>query len=375
VVEVERVVEKEVVVEKVINRGITDAEFAHIQANVDNERAQMEFQLQEEERTIQAQKDLADEERQKLLSDLQERRRKRDEEAAAHETMMQQLKAMEEKMVVGSQVMEQAMHQENELRRAEIEVEERKREERRMKEELEQQMEEKMNLEEKYASTEEQVMKMTAKLEKLWNRHKQTQQEIQDLQQEFQTEREDMLETIRDLRKEVKLVCMTIDNFIPMEQYQQIVERAHYDESTDEWVISHVDLAGNRVRPARKRILEQGSPCDSPQALLRGPDTSPQDRSSLMPERSNVYFVYTEDGGAMRAETRPAASPHRSSKNQRVKSAGRPSTANRKGRAVKTNVTGNNTTSMATFLHSPDVEQDEAKTSYPMSRGLVKAAG
>ena len=47
---------------------------------------------------------------------------------------------------------------------------------------------------------------MTAKLEKLWNRHKQSQQEMQDLQQEFQTEREDMLDTIRDLRKEVKFL-------------------------------------------------------------------------------------------------------------------------------------------------------------------------
>merc|ERR1719198_2485642 len=103
-------------------------------------------------------------------------------------------------------------------------------------------MEEKMTLEEKYASAEDQVGKMTSKLEKLWQRHKQTQQEIADLQKEFQQEREDMLETIRDLRKEVKLVCLTIDNFIPMEHYQQIVERAHYDETNQDWVINNIDL-------------------------------------------------------------------------------------------------------------------------------------
>ena len=48
-----------------------------------------------------------------------------------------------------------------------------------------------------------QVTKLTSKLEKLWDRHKQTQEEVEDLQQEFQTQREDMLETIRELRKEV----------------------------------------------------------------------------------------------------------------------------------------------------------------------------
>lgn len=77
---------------------------------------------------------------------------------------------------------------------------------------------------------------MTAKLEKLWHRKKETEQEIQDLQQEFQLEREDMLETIRELHKQVKLVSLTIDQFIPMEHYQQIYERAQWDESSDEWI-------------------------------------------------------------------------------------------------------------------------------------------
>mmetsp|Transcript_71254 Transcript_71254/g.188039 ORF Transcript_71254/g.188039 Transcript_71254/m.188039 type:complete len:483 (+) Transcript_71254:118-1566(+) len=318
----------------------------------------------------------AEQEKQRLLADIEERRQKRAEEQEAHEHMLQQLKQMEEKMLVGSQVMETAMRQENELRKAEIEVDERKREEQRMKEELEAAAEEKLNLEEKYASTEEQVQKLTAKLEKLWNRHKQTQQETQDLQQEFQLEREDMLETIRDLRKEVKLVCLTIDSFIPMEQYQQIVERAHYDDSTDEWVITNIDLAGNRVRPARKRILDDGHSGDSPRALLRGPDSSQQGDpgSGFAEERPNVYFAYTEDGGAARAETRPAPSPQKTSKNQRMKSAGRPNTANRKGRAVKTGAAGASATSMNNFLHSPDPEEDDGLHAYPKARGLVKAA-
>mmetsp|Transcript_175257 Transcript_175257/g.562097 ORF Transcript_175257/g.562097 Transcript_175257/m.562097 type:complete len:779 (-) Transcript_175257:52-2388(-) len=374
--EVERVVEKEVLVEKVVNVGITDADMANIQANVEQERAQVEAQLMAEQQAIEAQINMAEEEKQRLLADIEERRQKRAEEQEAHEHMLQQLKQMEEKMLVGSQVMETAMRQENELRKAEIEVDERKREEQRMKEELEAAAEEKLNLEEKYASTEEQVQKLTAKLEKLWNRHKQTQQETQDLQQEFQLEREDMLETIRDLRKEVKLVCLTIDSFIPMEQYQQIVERAHYDDSTDEWVITNIDLAGNRVRPARKRILDDGHSGDSPRALLRGPDSSQQGDpgSGFAEERPNVYFAYTEDGGAARAETRPAPSPQKTSKNQRMKSAGRPNTANRKGRAVKTGAAGASATSMNNFLHSPDPEEDDGLHAYPKARGLVKAA-
>merc|ERR1711982_80369 len=99
--------------------------------------------------------------------------------------------------------------------------------------------------------------------------------------------------------KEVKLACLTIDSFIPMEQYEQIAERAHYDESTDEWVISNLDLAGNHVRPPRRRVLDDGTVVDSPGSLLRGPDAQDQ-TMAMLDEQPNVYFVYTEDGGAAR---------------------------------------------------------------------------
>ncbi|CAE8677256.1 unnamed protein product, partial [Polarella glacialis] len=371
-VEVEKVVEREVVVERVVQTGISEEELAELQANIDAERAEIEAETGAERKVIEDNIIATEAEKQQLLEDLKARQTMREEEALVQEKMLQQLKAMEEKMLVGSQVMEKAMIQEQELKRAEMEVEDRKREEARMKEELEQQVEEKLNLEEKYLSAEEQVQKMTAKLEKLWHRHKSTQQEIQDLQHEFQSEREDMLETIRDLRKEVKLVCLTIENFVPMLQYQEIVERAHYDESTDEWVISNIDLAGNRVRRG-KRILDDGG-LRSNQA-----DGSP-DPAAVMNERPNVYFAYTEDGGAQRAETRPQPSPAKTGgKAQRTKSAGRPGTANRKGRAVKQGAVGGYapTVTGANFMHSPNAEEDQqgemGPGNFPKARGLVRA--
>jgi len=365
VVEVEKVVEKEVVVEKFVNTGITEEEVAAIQANLDAERRQVEAQMAGEVRKIEEEKNLADEEKQKLLQDIQERRRQRESEQAAQAAMLQKLKAMEETMLVGSQVMEKAMQQETELKRAALEVEERKRAEARVQEQLRDQEQEKLNLEEKYSSTEEQVAKMTSKLEKLWHRHKNTQQEIQDLQAEFQIEREEMLETIRDLGKEVKLVVLTIENFVPKDHYQQIVERAQYEESTDEWVIGNLDLAGNnrRVQPNRRRGHVDGED-ERGRQLLR-PQVG-DEHNGLTPERPNVYFVYTEDGGAQRAETRPSPSPQKTGKSQRQKSAGRPGTASRKGRAVKATAISQNN-----FLHNGDPE-DAGASQYPKARGLVR---
>jgi len=376
VVEVEKVVEKEVVVEKVINTGISEEEVAAIQQNLDAERRQVEAQMADERRKIEEEKNLADEEKEKLLQDLQERRRKREAEQAAQGAMLQKLKAMEDTMLVGSQVMEKAMQQETELKRAALEVEERKRDEARVQEQLREQEQEKLNLEEKHSSTEEQVAKMTSKLEKLWHRHKNTQQEIQDLSAEFQIEREDMLETIRDLGKEVKLVVLTIENFVPKDHYQQIVERAQYEESTDEWVINNLDLAGNNrvLRPNRRRGHDDdGGRGEDGRGrhLLRPQGGEGHEHNGLTPERPNVYFVYTEDGGAQRAETRPSPSPQKTGKSQRQKSAGRPGTASRKGRAVKANAIGSNSVAMNNFLHNPDPE-DAGPSQYPKARGLVR---
>uniref|UniRef100_A0A7S1SCL8 Kinesin-like protein n=1 Tax=Alexandrium catenella TaxID=2925 RepID=A0A7S1SCL8_ALECA len=375
VVEVEKVIEVEKTVEKIVSTGVTEEDMAAIQANLEEERLQMEQAMAEEKRKIEEDQRLAEEDKQKLLEELQERKSRKEEEEKAHEQMVQKLKAMEDKMLVGTQVMEKAMQQESELRKAQMDMEEKRRAEQRMKEELEEQEQEKLNLEEKYASSEEQVQKMTAKLEKLWNRHKQTQQEVQDLQREFQMEREDMLESIRDLRKEVKLVCLTIENFIPMEHYKNIERLAEFDESTDEWVINNIDLAGNRVRPHRRRILDDGGDGTSPRALLRGPNPEGEHNPEigLVNERPNVYFVYTEDGGAARAESKAQSSPPKPHKNQRTKSAGRPGTASRKGRAVKAGNSGPAATSM-NFLHSPEPEGDDAPAAFPKARGLVRAA-
>merc|ERR1719271_311880 len=152
--------------------------------------------------------------------------------------------------------MAKAMQQEQELKRAQMEMEEKKRAEDRLKEELNCQEQDKFTLEEKYQSTEEQVQKMTTKLEKLWHRHKDAQQEIEELQKECQDEREDMLETIRELTKEVKLVSLTIDRFIPQEMYQKIADRAQWDSSSDEWIIHKVHLAGNRRNMKRGKGMD-----------------------------------------------------------------------------------------------------------------------
>ena len=50
-----------------------------------------------------------------------------------------------------------------------------------------------------------QVEVKTKKLKKLWSKYQTAHREIKDIQEEFQQERSDMLDTIRELTRQLKL--------------------------------------------------------------------------------------------------------------------------------------------------------------------------
>lgn len=89
---------------------------------------------------------------------------------------------------------------------AKSELEKQAREEQRLRELLAQQEEENLMKEEKYSSVQQEVEGKTRKLKKVWTSIMSSKQEIEDLQAEFQRDREDITDTIRDLTRQLKLV-------------------------------------------------------------------------------------------------------------------------------------------------------------------------
>lgn len=66
-----------------------------------------------------------------------------------------------------------------------------------------------------------------------------------------------MLETIRDLQKQLKYSNLVIDNFIPWEHLEKLEMCSKWDELQNEWLIEHVEHAGNHVA-ARAALLKDG---------------------------------------------------------------------------------------------------------------------
>ena len=142
---------------------------------------------------------------------------------------------------------------------------ERQQEQIRLHRELQEKEEANLVLEEHFSSLQEEVEVKTKKLKKLLNKYQSVVQENKDLQHEFQTERDDMLDSIRQLSRAVKLKDLIIANFIPEEYSKSIERRAQWNGEDDCWVIGKLELTGNNNNKASPR------PISNPK--LRRPET------------------------------------------------------------------------------------------------------
>lgn len=77
--------------------------------------------------------------------------------------------------------------------------------------------EEKLQLEEKYANLNEEALSKTRKLKKLRTMILQAQSELEDVKNEHQRAMESLLDSVREMSKELKLQMHIIDSYIPSE--------------------------------------------------------------------------------------------------------------------------------------------------------------
>jgi len=61
-------------------------------------------------------------------------------------------------------------------------------------------------------------------------------------------EREDLVDTIRALDRQIKLKNLVLDNFVPLHYIELIEQRAIFDERNDTWIIPGLERACNNIR-------------------------------------------------------------------------------------------------------------------------------
>jgi len=129
--------------------------------------------------------------------------------------LQEKLRKMEQELMVGGEIATNAAKQEAALRIANQELIAKKETEAILARKMADKEAEKLDLEEKYSSLNDEVNAKTRKLKKVWSKYQQAKAEITDLEREFVNEKTELLDTVRELTKQLKLKAFVISKFIP----------------------------------------------------------------------------------------------------------------------------------------------------------------
>lgn len=170
--------------------------------------------------------------------------------------MKAQLEAMETKLLMGAKIIDDAKRQKIEAERKEAEAERLRIEHQRGALELAQKEELQLDLKAKYENVTQALQAKSKKLEKLRSKYQEIKRDVEDAQSENQREREELLETIRDLSRNIQLKDMILSHFVPKVEANKVERRAFWNDDKDDWMLREVDygtmLAESRRPPTAR---------------------------------------------------------------------------------------------------------------------------
>ncbi|POM64104.1 Kinesin-like protein [Phytophthora palmivora] len=247
IVEVEKIVEK-----IVIEKGISIEEAQAIAEKAQREKEEMLQKTRDDLALAAKDKAQAELNKRELELKLERERQQADELAAQQKVLLDRLAATQAKMLIGGEMMTKAAQQEDELRRTKLELEERKRQELKLARELAEQEESNLMREEKYQSLQEEAEAKARKLKKVYTKVKEVLGEIKAMEKAHSREREDLLDTIRQLTAQLKLKSLVLDYFMPPEAIVLLEQRARWNDEEDDFTLDRLELAGNTLRPRQR---------------------------------------------------------------------------------------------------------------------------
>uniref|UniRef100_A0A8D0DNC5 Kinesin-like protein n=1 Tax=Salvator merianae TaxID=96440 RepID=A0A8D0DNC5_SALMN len=207
-----------------------------LEKDMKNYLKEQKERLEEEKAAIQDDHSLVSEEKQKLLREKEKMIEELRKEQEATELLAAKYKAMESKLLIGGRnIMDHTNEQQKMLELKRQEIAEQKRREREMQQEMLLRDEETMELRETFTSLQQEVEIKTKKLKKLYAKLQAVKAEIQDQHDEYIRVRQDLEEAQNEQTRELKLKYLIIENFIPPEEKNKIMNRLYFDCEEDQW--------------------------------------------------------------------------------------------------------------------------------------------
>ncbi|XP_052475759.1 kinesin-like protein KIF3B [Carassius gibelio] len=175
-------------------------------------------------------------------------------EQQAMEIMIEKYKAMESKLLVGGKnIIDHTNEQQKMLELKRQEIAEQDRMEREMQQLMFEQDEETIELIETFTTLQQEVEFKTKKLKKFYSKLQLVRSEIGDVINEHVTMRQELEQTMNELTREMKFKNLIIENFIPPEEKNKIINRLHFDSEEDQWKVLPLLPSENNSPLVRRR--------------------------------------------------------------------------------------------------------------------------
>lgn len=130
-----------------------------------------------------------------------------------------------------------------------------------------------------------------------------TKNELDDIGELIHREREDLMDRIRELTREIRLKHLIIDQFIPAFEYMKIEARAEWSENQNDWLIPHVEYTGNKIKEQKNQLKKSGVKfgMGMGEQLLGLEDSEDEDYEAEATKRVNeaITSILIEEEGEM----------------------------------------------------------------------------
>ena len=228
----------------------------------------MESRLAIERELLENDASIIGSEKEKLLSDLNNKEAALKKEKSEQEGLKKRLEGLESKLLhgkgeiileSGSNMVEHTNEQQKMLEKRRAEVAEHRQAQVLAAQEIEQIETMGEEMEKTYSSLQLEVEAKTKKLRKLFTKLQGVKQEIVDVTEEYNRDRRDLEDTQQQLLKELKLKMLILDNFIPPADKEKLMSRSVYDEEADVWVLQPNSKSGSGSTISKRPVSAAGS--------------------------------------------------------------------------------------------------------------------
>jgi len=72
--------------------------------------------------------------------------------------------------------------------------------------------------------------------------------DLDDVAEAIHRERDEIMDRIRELTREIRLKHLIIDQFVPPQEYMRIERRSEWADEINDWVIPNLEFTGNSIK-------------------------------------------------------------------------------------------------------------------------------